>query len=94
VVVIQPAQPDTVYVPQYNPSTVYGTPVAQPAGYSGTEMLAAGVVGFGAGMLVGSLINDGDNDWGCNWSGGNVVYNNNVWASNSAFMTGRRGYPG
>jgi hypothetical protein len=94
VVVIQPAQSDTVYVPQYNPSTVYGAPVAQPVGYSGTEMLAAGVVGFGAGMLLGSLINNGYNDWGCNWSGGNVVYNNNVWASNSAFMTGRRWYAG
>ena len=66
VVVIQPAQSDTVYVPQYNPSTVYGAPVAQPVGYSGTEMLAAGVVGFGTGMLVGALINDGYNDWGCN----------------------------
>jgi hypothetical protein len=95
VVVIQPAQPETVYVPQYDPSTVYGAPVAQPGGYySGTETLAAGVVGFGTGMLVGALINDGYNDWGCNWSGGNVVYNNNVWASNSAFMAGRRGYPG
>ena len=54
-------------------------------GYSGTETLAAGVVGFGTGMLIGALINEGNNDWGCNWSGGNVVYNRNVWASNSAF---------
>jgi hypothetical protein len=90
--VIEPAQPDTVYVPSYNPSTVYGAPVAQPVGYSGTEVVAAGVVGFGAGMLLGALINEGYNNCGCNWNGGNVVYNNNVWASNSGLMAGR--YPG
>ncbi len=69
VIVIQPAQPNTVYVPTYNPSTVYGAPVEQPPGYSGTSMLMAGVVGFGAGMLVSSLINSGNNSWGTNWYG-------------------------
>jgi hypothetical protein len=93
VVVIQPTQPNTVYVPSYNPSTVYGAPVAQPEGYSGTEVMAAGVLGFGAGILMGSLINDGHNDWGCGWyGGGGVVYNRNVWVSNSALMAGRYGY--
>ena len=84
-----------VYVPTYNPTTVYGAPVAAPpgyTGYSGTEMLAAGVVGFGAGMLLGSLINSGNNNWGTNWYGGNVVYNRNVWVSNSNFVAGRYGY--
>lgn len=93
VVVIQPAQSNTVYVPSYNPSTVYGAPVAQPQGYSGTEVMAAGVLGFGAGILMGSLINDGHNDWGCGWyGGGGVVYNRNVWVSNSGVMAGRYGY--
>jgi cytoskeletal protein RodZ len=27
-IVIQPSQPDVVYVPQYNPTVVYGAPVA------------------------------------------------------------------
>src|SRR5262249_13546644 len=93
VVVIQPSQPNTVYVPSYNPSTVYGAPVAQPTGYSGTEVAAAGVLGFGAGVLMGALINDGHNDWGCGWyGGGGVVYNRNVWVSNSGLMAGRYGY--
>jgi Protein of unknown function (DUF3300) len=102
VIVIQPAQSNTVYVPQYNPSTVYGAPVEQPPGYSGTQVLTAGVLGFGAGVLLGSLINSGNNNWGCNWYGGNVAYNRNVWVSNSAFVPGRwggyggyrPGYPG
>jgi hypothetical protein len=103
VIVIQPAQPNVVYVPAYNPTTVYGAPMPQPPGYSGTQMLvagvAAGVVGFGAGMLVSSLINNGNNNWGTNWYGGHVVYNRNVFVSNSNYFVGRPpgygpGYPG
>jgi hypothetical protein len=82
-VIIQPAQPTTVYVPQYNPATVYGAPVQSPPGYTGTEMLTAGLLSFGVGMLVGSLINNNHNDWNCNWGGGSVHYNNNVYVSHT-----------
>jgi Protein of unknown function (DUF3300) len=95
VIVIQPTQPNTVYVPTYNPATVYGAPVEQPPGYSGysdAAMLAAGVIGFGAGVLMTSLINHGSNSWGTNWYGGNVVYNRNVFVSNSNYFAAR--YPG
>ena len=98
-IIIQPAQPNTVYVPQYNPTTAYGAPVPAPAGYSGTDLLLTGILSFGAGMLVGSLINDGHNSWGCNWGGGynnNVVYNKNVYVSNNNIYRGRYpngGYP-
>jgi hypothetical protein len=97
-IIIEPSQPNVVYVPAYNPSTVYGAAVPPPpgysipSGYSGTEMLVAGVVGFGAGMLVSSLINHGNNSWGTNWSNGNVVYNRNVFVSNSNYFINR--YPG
>src|SRR5260370_7979114 len=60
-VIIQPAQPNTVYVPQYNPTTAYGPPVAAPAGYSGSDLLLTGVLSFGAGILLGSLINHANN---------------------------------
>ncbi len=101
-VVIQPAQPTTVYVPQYNPTTAYGAPVAAPAGYTGSDLLLTGVLSFGAGILVGSLINNGNNNWGCNWYGGgghssSVKYNNNVYVTNNNVYPGRPpggGYPG
>jgi Protein of unknown function (DUF3300) len=101
-VIIQPAQPNTVYVPQYNPTTAYGAPVAAPAGYSGSDLLLTGVLSFGAGMLLGSLINNGNNNWGCNWYGGyghssSVKYNNNVYVTNNNVYPGRPpggGYPG
>ena len=60
-------------------------PVPAPAGYSGTDLLLTGVLAFGAGILVGSLINDGHNNWGCNWGGSSssVVYNKNIYVSNN-----------
>ena len=71
VIEIQPAQPQTVYVPQYNSAAVYGTPPpAQPYypeanTYSGTDMLMTGALSFGAGLLIGNLIWDDDSD--CDW---------------------------
>ncbi|GAB3782499.1 DUF3300 domain-containing protein [Dyella agri] len=86
---ILPAQPDTVYVPQYDPETVYGEPVAaypgysydQPGGYSTGQIVAAGAIAFGVGIVVGALFehhHDGGsgpgpnpgwgwNSWGMNW---------------------------
>ena len=102
-VIIQPAQPNTVYVPQYNPTTAYGAPVPAPAGYTGSDLLLTGVLSFGAGMLLGSLINNGNNNWGCNWNSGgsyhssSVKYNNKIYVTNNNVYPGRppsAGYPG
>ena len=93
-VIIQPAQPTTVYVPQYNPTTAYGAPVPAPTGYTGSDLLLTGVLSFGAGILLGSLINNGNNNWGCSWNGGyghssSVKYNNNVYVTNNNVYPGR-----
>jgi hypothetical protein len=93
-VIIQSAQPNTVYVPQYNPTTAYGAPVPAPAGYSGSDLLLTGVLSFGAGILLGSLINNGNNSWGCNWYGGgghssSVKYNNKIYVTNNNVYPGR-----
>jgi hypothetical protein len=86
-IIIQPANPQVIYVPEYNPTVVYGTPVAAPPGYSGTDLALAGLLGFGAGIAVGALLSDSDgwgsSHWGCNWGGGNVTYNHNVYVSNN-----------
>ncbi|QTD93696.1 DUF3300 domain-containing protein [Burkholderia anthina] len=67
---IEPAQPDVVYVPSYNPTVVYGEPVSsypgyvyQPPAYTTGEAVAAGVVTFGIGIAVGAAI-FGHHDWG------------------------------
>src|SRR5258708_3440768 len=86
-IIIEPANPQVIYVPQYNPTVVYGAPVAAYPGYSNSDLLLTGVLAFGAGVAVGALINSSDgwgsNNWNCNWHGGNVSYNKNVYISNS-----------
>jgi len=94
VIVIQPASPQVVYVPTYNPTVVYGTPY-YPPGYSTGDLVAASIISFGAGIAIGAAINGGWgwNSWGCGWHGGTVVYNRNVYVSNSNIYR-NRGYYG
>ena len=75
---IAPAQSDTVYVPSYDPQTVYGGDVPvypsysyQPQGYSTGEIVTAGAITFGAGILIGSLLEGHHHD-----GGGYNNYNN------------------
>ena len=86
-IIIQPADPQVIYVPQYNPTVVYGAPVAAYPGYSGADLALTGVLAFGAGIAVAALISSSDgwgyNNWNTNWHGGNVTYNKNVYVSNT-----------
>jgi hypothetical protein len=98
-IVIQPTQPDVVYVPSYNPTAVYGAPVPPPPGYSTEAMVTTGVISFGVGMLVGAAINNnnnccgwGYNSWNTGWNNSSVRYNNNVYISNSNTFVNRNNY--
>lgn len=75
-IIIQPANPQVVYVPTYNPTTIYGPwpyPSYPPYYYYPPGYAAVGsLISFGVGMAVGSAL------WGgCNWGGGNVNVNVN-----------------
>ncbi|OOG59900.1 DUF3300 domain-containing protein [Rhodanobacter sp. C03] len=69
---IMPAQQDTVYVPSYDPQTVYGGDVPaypsysyeEPRRYSTGEIVTAGAITFGAGILIGSLLDNHHHDGG------------------------------
>ena len=92
VIVIQPANPQIVYVPEYNPAVIYGTPYATP-GYTAGDVAAAGIIGFGAGIAVGSLMSGGCCSWGysswnCGWHGTAVVYHGGAYYGNSAWHGG------
>ena len=50
-IVIQPANPQVVYVPQYNPTIVYGAPMVVPL-YTPPVVFAAPTLTFGAGIAV------------------------------------------
>ena len=88
-IVIEPANPQIVYVPEYNPAVIYGTPYVVP-GYTGGDVAAGALLGFGAGVAVGALASGGCCGWGwsswnANWGGGTVVYNHNNFYGNTAW---------
>ena len=95
VIVIQPSNPQVVYVPTYNPTVVYGTPYVAP-GYSTADLVATGLLSFGAGIAVGAMMSGGCCGWGysawhCNWYGGGVVYHGGAYYGNAAWHGGYYG---
>jgi uncharacterized membrane protein YgcG len=96
-IVIQPAQPDVVYVPAYDPWLVYGYPVdAWPGWYPypgiwwGGPSLYWGGIGFGIGFWGG--YGWGWGHWGVGWGGRGVIYNNNRYYSRSNTFYNRNNY--
>jgi hypothetical protein len=98
-IIIQPADPQVMYVPTYDPAMVYGAAPAYypyPAvAYPTGDVLAAGFIGFGTGVLVGSLFNGCCGGgwgwgWGCNWGHhGSLYVNNNFFAHNGNTFVNR-----
>ena len=98
-IVIQPANPQIVYVPQYNPTVIYGVPYVVPSYVyvppppSTGAVVAAGLIGFGAGIAVGAMMSGGCCSWGysswnCGWHGTAVVYHGGAYYGNSAWHGG------
>ncbi len=80
VVVIQPSNPDVVYVPSYNPTVVYGQPAyPYPSIYYPPvgAYVAGAALSFGVGVAVGSIWGHGGWGWGCGWGNNNVNVNVN-----------------
>jgi hypothetical protein len=91
-IVIQPANPEVVYVPQYSPAVVYGTTYPAYPGYSGWDVAAASAISFGVGTAVGAAIGGwgwGWGHWGANWHGGTVNFNRNAYVSRSNTFANR-----
>lgn len=66
-IVIEPASPQVIYVPQYNPVAILVPApayVTAPAGY--------GLMTFGVGFAAGALT-----AYGCNWGHSSITVNNN-----------------
>jgi hypothetical protein len=78
-VIIESAEPETVYVPVYNPTTIYGTwwySYPPPYYYYPPGYVARPGLWFAAGVIVGGAI------WGnCNWRRNNVNINVNRYNS-------------
>src|SRR6185436_17369200 len=76
IIKIEPANPEVIYVPAYNPTVVYGSwpyPAYPPYSYYPPGYVAGSTFAFAAGVGLGMAWGYA---WGnCNWGGGSV--NNN-----------------
>lgn len=86
-IIIQPAETNTVYVPSYNPTTVYGTwpypsypPVylPPPTGYAFGAALATGMAFAAGAAVVGGLWGWASPSWGGGYADVNVNRYNNI----------------
>src|SRR5262249_44670960 len=79
VIVIEPTNPQVVYVPQYNPTVIYtqapsSTVVVQESS-SSADAVAAGLIGFTAGIAIGAAVNNSYYYGPYGWHGGAYMYN-------------------
>jgi len=86
-IIVEPANPDVVYVPAYDPWLVYGAPiVAYPGWYSVLGIFWGGVglsfgIGFGIGYFGG--FGWGWGHWGYDWHGRRAIYDHHAFISHS-----------
>jgi uncharacterized membrane protein YgcG len=91
-IVIQPANPEVVYVPEYDPWVVYGGPLEFYPGWVGVPGAFVGPgIAFGLGVGVGVFggFGWGWHHWGADWHGREVIYNHNTYINHSPTFTNR-----
>ena len=92
-IIIEPANPEIVYLPEYDPWIVYGAPLAVYPGYFAGPWIAAPIISFGIGFPIGWPYGWGWHAWGCNWRNRVVVFNHNTFISRShTFIHHRDGF--
>ena len=79
VIVIEPTNPQIVYVPQYNTEVVYTqaptTVVVVEEDDDADEAVAAGLIGFTAGIAIGAAMDNSYYYGPYGWHGGGYMYN-------------------
>ena len=95
-IVIEPADPEVVYVPEYDPWLVYGAPIgiwpgwySYPGLYLGGPGIAFGF-GFGIGFFGG--FGWGWHNWGYDWHHHGIIYNHNTYISHSRVFINRNNF--
>src|SRR6267143_2231169 len=95
-IIIQPANPDVVYVPAYDPWLVYGDPIVAYPGwvpvpgifYGGPSVYFGG--GFGIGFFGG--FGWGWHHWDYDWHRHGATYNHNTYISHSRTIINRNNF--
>jgi hypothetical protein len=95
-IIIQPVNPDVVYVPAYDPWLVYGDPIVAYPGwvpvpgifYGGPSVFFGG--GFGIGFFGG--FGWGRHHWDYDWRHRAAIYNHNTYISHSRTIINRNNF--
>ena len=95
-IVVEPADPEIVYVPEYDPWLVYGEPIGiWPGWYPYPGLFLAGPgIGFGFGFGVGFFggFGWGWHHWGYDWHHHGIIYNHTTYVSHSRVFVNRNNF--
>jgi Protein of unknown function (DUF3300) len=91
---IQPADPQVVYVPDYDPELVYGYPVGLWPGFYPWWGVGGPYLSFGVGFGIGPFFGFGWGwpAWGFDWRGGYLRYGGGPYAFHSRAFYDRNAY--
>ena len=71
-IIIEPSEPDIIYVPYYNAGVIYVDD------YDRDDAVAAGIIGFGVGIVAGVII---ANNIDCDWDNGCIGWGHGGWGN-------------
>ncbi len=93
-VVIQPSDPDVVYVPDYDPEFVYGYPVGLWPGFYPWWGVGGPYLSFGVGFGIGPFFGYGWgwHGWGFDWHGRGLMYGGGRYGFHSRAFYDRNAY--
>jgi uncharacterized membrane protein YgcG len=93
-IVIQPADPDVVYVPDYDPELIYGYPVALWPGFYPWWGVSGPYISFGIGFGIGPFFGFGWgwHGWGFDWGHRHLLYGGGPYVFHSHAFYDRNSY--
>jgi hypothetical protein len=95
-IVIEPADPEVVYVPEYDPWLVYGEPIGVWPGwywYPGLFFDGPGIAfGFGFGIGFFGGFGWGWGHWGYDWHNHGIILNHGAYISHSRVFVNRNNF--
>jgi hypothetical protein len=91
---IQPADPEVVYVPMYDPTLIYGYPLVLWPGFDPWWGVPGPFISFGIGFGIGPFLGFGWgwHGWGCDWRRGGLIYGGGPYAFRSHAFYDRNAY--
>lgn len=93
-VIIQPAAPDVVYVPDYDPELIYGYPIGLWPGFYPWWFVQGPYISFGIGFGIGPFFGFGWgwHAWGCDWYHRGLLYGGSRYVFQSHAFYDRNAY--